>query len=85
MVKRKANISLNEWLEQRVEVDGESVALVAAAREEVVQTNCPTTEVSAQGVIVAQGAMASAEVASHVDEVDTWFWNLLEMAGYERW
>ena len=45
MVKRKANISLNEWLEQRVDVAGESDAVAAAAREEVAQANCPTTEV----------------------------------------
>ena len=85
MVKRKANVNLDKWLGQRIEVVGESVAVAAVVQEEVVQANCPTTEVSYQGVTVAQGSVASTEVASHVDEVDAWFWNLLELAGYERW
>lgn len=85
MVKRKASISLDEWLERGVVASGRNGHSSVAAREEVTQSNCPTAKVLPQGVEVEQVAEASVDVASHGGEKSSWFWTLLEHNGYERW
>lgn len=86
MVKRKASISLDEWLE-RGEVTSvrKGHSLVGARRGEETHPNCPTAEALTKGVTGEQVPGTLVDGASHVDDESNWFWLILEQAGYERW
>ena len=85
MVKRKTSISLDEWLERGVVTSERNGHSSVAAREEGTQSNCPTAKALPQGVKVEHVAETSLDVASHGGDESSWFWTLLEQAGYERW
>ena len=82
MVKRKADIGLDEWLRLELALARIEAARTTAVESEVVPTPTQTTEVSPAkeeaGVIVA-------EVTSHHEDPSEWFWLLLEQSGHERW
>ncbi len=97
MVKRKARISLDEWLEQ-----GARLAETPTTKEVEAPVEQPCTLDSAIASADSEsqaGQSAAAEPAvgpspaegnqSHVTEVESeahaWFWSILEQAGYERW
>ena len=85
MVKRKASISLDEWLQRGVVTSGRNGHSSVAARGKGTQSNCPTAKALPQGVKGEQVTETSVDVASHVGDESSWFWALLEQAGYERW
>ncbi len=85
MVKRKPNVSIDEWLEEggsRLETN-QSVA--AVAEERPVQVDEPVAEVVIDPIPAEPVATAAADVAVQGEEEDSWFWDLLELSGYERW
>ena len=85
MVKRKAEVSVDEWLER------------GAASAEVRRDNAATTEeaeslglnpIAEEGPTEGKtelGTNTPADVAQPRDDNSKWFWALLESAGYERW
>ena len=97
MVKRKANVSIDEWLEGGVSPPGTSPAATVAAEEGSCTLNIPTVE---EGPVPAHIPAAEVihgpvpaepvttpvvDVAAQEEGEDHWFWTLLEQAGYERW
>ena len=97
MVKRKANVSIDEWLEGGVSIPGTSPTTTITAEEEPtpsnipapanipVLPNTPATEVVTESVPVEPVAIPVANVAIPGEEEANWFWALLEQSGYERW
>ena len=91
MVKRKANVSIDEWLEGGVSIPGTSPTTTVTAEEEPTPSNIPTlpntpaTEVVTESVPVEPVAIPVVNVAIPGEEEANWFWALLEQSGYERW
>lgn len=84
MVKRKANISIDEWLEGGVSTPETSQATAAAAKEESAQTHGPAAEVAPEPAPAEPVIVAVADVAVQGEEESNWFWVLLEQSVYER-
>lgn len=95
MVKRKADISLDEWLSQSARpVDSTPTNITEASVDQPRDTNTTIVEPSS-----ASKPRQSAELAVGPDllesdhtqvtgvegEAHAWFWRLLEQADYERW
>ncbi len=85
MVKRKADIGLDEWLERGTAIPGASHTNVAAATESPVKANCPTAEAVPQTVPVEPVTATGVDSTDRGEGAEVWFWALLESAGYERW
>ena len=80
MVKRKANISLDEWLEGGAATLETNHTTAAAAKEELVQLDCPTAEVATKTVTAEPVTVTIADVADQGEEDSNWFWSLLEQS-----
>ena len=85
MVKRKADISLDEWLERGTAIPGASHTNVAAATESPVKANCPTAEAVPHTVTVEPVTTTCSGSTDQGEGAAEWFWALLELSGYERW
>ena len=98
MVKRKANVSVDDWLGERVTPSRIIPATTVAVEEELTSTSQPvpvptTVPASVPVAINPQTNEAPAEpvaatcgdVAVNQGEAAEWFWELLAQAGYERW
>ena len=97
MVKRKASVSIDEWLGEgvfpprtsttaTVEVEGGSVTPnLPTAKEGHVTTHITVAEVIPGLVSTEHVATPGANVAAQGEGEDHWFWALLEQTGYERW
>ena len=97
MVKRKADISLDEWLAQSVGATGSIPNHTAAAPTEQTVNQVPTVVEISPGagtthVAITEPVVESApvaedrcDVAGRESEAAEWFWLLLEQSGYERW
>lgn len=83
MVKQKAEINLDEWLEMGVLSAETNRVNVAAATAEKVSTSMPTVV----GVPLKEKANLLPNTPADVAESESseWFWVLLEQSGYERW
>ena len=85
MVKRKAEISLDEWLEWApVPSEVIDTSTNAAANSEVPKPNS-TTATSLSEVKVEAAVNTPADVAPTESDTHEWFWLLLKQSGYERW
>ena len=97
MVKRKVEISLDEWLVQGVRSAEPTITPTIAASEEQptdsgikdaeVVTD-PTTDHPAAAGLVAEPLQVEGDrfqVAREEGDVHEWFWLLLEQCDYERW
>ena len=82
MVKRKAEIELDDWLKLAPALARVEVARPARLESEVVTTPAPTTEVSSTK---EETDMPTAEVTNYNEDPSEWFWLLLEQSGHERW
>ena len=83
--QRKANVSVDEWLEgggSRLET---TPVATAAAEERPVLVGGPIAEVAVAPVPAEPVVTAMTDVAAQGEEEDSWFWDLLELSGYERW
>ena len=85
MVKRKANISIDEWLELDVAASNTICPTLVAAKEKPEQSNCSAGKVITQKEAVEHVAAVTPEVVVQLDEEGSWLWALLEQSGYERW
>lgn len=94
MVKRKAEVSLEEWLRGGPSnSEADPTATIAAegtpstSTNPTVEVNCPipTPEVPAEPVPAGPVTVPAAESGVSVEDKDHWFWVLLKEAGYERW
>ena len=98
MVKRKANVSVDDWLGERATPSRIIPSTPAAVEEELTPTSLPvpvptTTPASApvaanpptNEVPAEPVATTVGDVAVGQGEAAEWFWELLAQAGYERW
>lgn len=85
MVKRKVDMSLDEWLERGV-VSSHTSHVHTKATMESRTLDQPSTVSEAQTEVKAQLATGGpADVAESEGDNSNWFWLLLEQSGYERW
>ena len=85
MVKRKAEISLDEWLERGASAAEVKSGHKAAVTSEAVTNPIPTAkEVPSEGKVEV-AASVPTDVAPTDSDEHKWFWRLLELSGYERW
>lgn len=94
MVKRKASVSIDEWLGEGTPLPAANQSVVVAAEAKPVPPNDPTAEVVSHSLIaevVIESAPAglvvapTLDVAASVEDEGHWFWALLAEVGYERW
>ena len=91
MVKRKANVGIDEWLAERYSRIEVAQSVTVAAEEEIVAAPEPVAEVATGPTPVGQVATVTGEVAAMTGKVAAqcedaarWFWELLATAGYEE-
>ena len=83
MVKRKADVSLDEWLMSRVNAPEPQLVVEVAAKEGIPAVeDSTTTEVQSAATVVIED---NADVAASEHDTSDWFWSLLEHLGYELW
>ena len=85
MVKRKAEVDLEEWLRLVPATLRVEAASIVPTASEVVPNQVPTTTVSSVGRGTGVELNPPADVANNQDDTSEWFWLLLEQSGYERW
>ena len=85
MTKRKIELCVTDELEERPPILGVETAEVAAEREDEVTADYSVVEGGSEELLAEFAANQSAEVAGHKGIGPSWFWLLLERAGYERW
>ena len=97
MVKRKADISLDEWLVRGVRSDEPTITPAIAASderpsdssiEEAEVVTGPTTAQPATSELVTETLRLRGDrlqAARKEGDVHEWFWLLLEQCGYECW
>ena len=94
MVKRKAAVSIDEWLGGGTSIPLDSPTATVAAKGNPAASSDPTVEVtfsistpevSNESVPAGPVTVPAAEVVVSVEDEDHWFWALLEKVGYERW
>lgn len=85
MIKKKADIGLDEWLRLEPALARVEDARTTAVESEVGSNPTPANEVSPTREETDVAASLAAEVASNQDDPSEWFWVLLEQSGHERW
>ena len=85
MVKRKAEIDLDEWLRWVPTLARMEDTLATPAEIEVVPNTTPVAEVSTANVEAGAATSQPVGTSSSQEEDNEWFWVLLELAGHERW
>ena len=85
MGKRKAEVSLDEWLERTAMPSKIKEPHPIAASSEAVPKTIPTAEENPSEVKEELVTDTQSNVARTDNGDSEWFWVLLEQAGYERW
>ena len=94
MVKRKADVSIDEWLGGGTSLPVANQAATIAAEEKPASSSDPTAEVTSNSLTaevvtapVPTGPVIApvTDVAVSVEDEGHWFWALLEESGYKRW
>ncbi len=85
MVKRKAEVCIDEWLRERGTQTVHCSEIAAVAEESPAIVDQPCTTAVTEPVPVEPVNQVAAEVAPPVEEEAGWFWELLRAAGYEVW
>lgn len=86
MVKRKADISMDEWLSKSVGIPEESSSIATVVPDlRAVTTNGPTEGVDADPATTGPVPVPVANMATDEEGASDWFWSLLEQCGYELW
>ena len=85
MVKRKAEVSIDEWLGERCTQPDNCPEITVVAEESPTRVDTPVATAVTEPAPVEPVNQATADVASPVEEEAGWFWELLEAAVYERW
>ena len=84
MVKRKAEIGIEEWLGERCVQPDSRPNTAAAAEEEPTKVDIPAAPVLVEPATAEPVTQPQADVAVPGGKEAEWFWELLEAAGYER-
>ena len=85
MVKRKAEISIEEWLGERgIQLDSQP-GVTPAADEGPVSAEIPAAPVLPEPATAEPVDPAQADVAAPGSREAEWFWEMLEAAGYKTW
>ena len=82
MVKRKAEIELDEWLKLAPALARVEDAQPARVESEVMTAPAPTIEVNSTKEATDR---PTAEGTNCHEDPSEWFWLLLEQSGHERW
>ena len=94
MVKRKAEVDINKWLEGRNPVPTDCSTVAIAAEGEPAASGNPTIQVTSPSstpgsspipVPAEPVVVPIVEVMASTEDEGHWFWALLEECGYERW
>ena len=85
MVKRKAEVSIDEWLTERGTQPDNCPEITAAAEGIPTRVDTPVTTAVTGPTHVEPVSQAATDVATPVEEEAGWFWELLKAAGYEIW
>lgn len=85
MVKRKIELCATDELGERPPILGVKIAEVVVEREDEVTAYYSSVEGGSEELLAELAANQSVEVAGHEGIGPSWFWLLLERAGYERW
>ena len=85
MVKRKAEVSIDEWLGERGTQPDNCPEITVVAGGGPTRVNTPVATAVTGPAPVEPVNQAAADVATPVEEEARWFWELLEAAGYEIW
>ena len=94
MVKRKAEVSIDEWLGGGAPIPAENPTAAVLGEGNPTASIDPTVEaalpISAPEVATELApakplTVPTSEVVTSVEDEGHWFWALLEEAGYERW
>ena len=85
MVKRKAEVSIDEWLGEGHTQSDNHRETPAAAENRLEPTATPVAPVVVNPVPVGPVVPVPADEVATVDEAAVWFWELLESCGYRRW
>lgn len=85
MVKRKADIGLEEWLTLGADLSEVREASTAAAKHEGVQDPISTDDSGTPEAKAEVAAVTPTDETQIESDIANWFWLLLERAGYEIW
>ena len=85
MVKRKADVSLDEWLMSRVNAPEPQLVVEVAAKEGIAAVEDSTTIEVQSAATVEPVTEDNVDVAASEHDTSDWFWSLLEHLGYELW
>ena len=83
MVKRKADISIDEWLGERVDTSQSNTIQANTNSESSLPALPPTVVESTTEVASRTPTVTTADVPTFEDPTAEWFWLLLQQAGYE--
>lgn len=85
MVKRKADIGLDEWLRLEPALARVEDARTNTVGSEAIADPTPAREVSPTREEADVAASLTVEVTGNQDDPAEWFRLLLEQSGHERW
>ena len=85
MVKRKVEVSIDEWLGERNTQSENHREILVVAEERPKPIATPVAPVLIDPVPVELVAPVPADKVATVEDVVVWFWELLGSCGYERW
>ena len=85
MVKKKAEIDLDEWLRWVPALARMEDTLATPAEIEMVPNTTPVAKISTANVEAGAATSQLAGTSSSKEEDNEWFWVLLELSGHERW
>ena len=85
MVKRKANVSLDDWLMSRVAAPKPQLIVKVATEEGIAVVEDSTTPEVQSAATVEPVTENNADVAASEHDASEWLWSLLESLGYELW
>ena len=94
MVKRKAEVSVDEWLRGGTPIPVDNSTVAVAVEVKPLASIYPTVEVASinpateAATVTAPAEPVIAPVtegAVSIEDEAHWFWALLEASGYEQW
>lgn len=85
MVKRKANVSIDEWLAEGWSRSETTQVVAAIVEGGPVYVTEPVAEVIIEPTPVEPVATVTGEVVAQGEDESSWFWELLALSGYEIW
>ena len=85
MIKKKTNVSIDEWLEGGSPQLETIPVVTTVAEERPILVGGPAAEVVVTPLPDEPVVTVGADVAASGEEENSWFWELLVLSGYKRW